>query len=642
MRHIILSITAFCCLFSQQVFSQGGLKFGFNAGVSMPMGTFKNTYNFANRGFNFNSDVDYFFGNIGFGLSGGIINNNVKSPFLDMMSSRFNYREYVMTYDNWFSKYILLGPVVNFEKGKFGLMGRLKIGFLDIDMPDVFVNATFFNQHFPAIHYSGNTDGLMGVWKSGMSGYYRFSKNMSFQLSGDLLTTKFFSGISNTMDYRDVSDSNNNGFIDGTEYFAASDHSISNDVIYSNLLISAGILINVSSESPQEIEERKMSEAYLPQDSIMMVDAIELEEMIDVDTSQVTEKEIVYIERPSIRIDTVLVIESMNKETADLIFNAGKLYLENNDYPNALKCFQSVNQNSEYPISWYYESLTLLKLGRCQEGLKKYNDFSYQYPKENKPSLAELFQIVMKSCKQIQVIEHPQNTESNQELQDEAIIATETEVTESKKDVAENNIPEKVTEQEKPIISEAKIIEDSNDSELEVIVHENEEKQDIVEQAMEKELPKAVTKEELAIDESTIKKDEEMIVQAKEDNQPQIKEIDSVSTEIATENEKTKIETKTAKVETEFPSSKPVEVTYMVQFLAAKEGNLNLKKAKSIAPIQKEYFSDMKMYRYMFGSYSDLEDAKSVLMKIRKAGYKDAFIAIYHEGKRVVTFYHPE
>ncbi|MBK9742396.1 MAG: hypothetical protein IPO94_05260 [Saprospiraceae bacterium] len=56
--------------------------------------------------------------------------------------------------------------------------------------------------------------------------------------------------------------------------------------------------------------------------------------------------------------------------------------------------------------------------------------------------------------------------------------------------------------------------------------------------------------------------------------------------------------------------------------------------------IQTEYFPNKSVYRYTISGFGTVQDAAVDLAKVRKMGFRDAFIAVYENGNRVNTIYH--
>ncbi|MEZ4909606.1 MAG: hypothetical protein R2774_01965 [Saprospiraceae bacterium] len=79
---------------------------------------------------------------------------------------------------------------------------------------------------------------------------------------------------------------------------------------------------------------------------------------------------------------------------------------------------------------------------------------------------------------------------------------------------------------------------------------------------------------------------------------------------------------------------------YKIQFIAIKKANAAFPNVESIGTIETEYFPNKSVYRYVLGNYTDKESAIADVNRIRQLGFRDAFIAVYHNDIRVNTIYH--
>lgn len=79
---------------------------------------------------------------------------------------------------------------------------------------------------------------------------------------------------------------------------------------------------------------------------------------------------------------------------------------------------------------------------------------------------------------------------------------------------------------------------------------------------------------------------------------------------------------------------------YRIQFIAMKKPNATFPKLAEVGDISTEFFPNKAVYRYTLMGYKDIKNAASDVYKIRKLGFRDAFIAVYENGQRVNTLYH--
>jgi tetratricopeptide (TPR) repeat protein len=79
---------------------------------------------------------------------------------------------------------------------------------------------------------------------------------------------------------------------------------------------------------------------------------------------------------------------------------------------------------------------------------------------------------------------------------------------------------------------------------------------------------------------------------------------------------------------------------YKIQFIAIKKPDASFPGVAEVGNIVTEYYPNKSVYRYTIAGYNDLNNAASDLYKVRKLGFRDAFIAVYHNGERANTIYH--
>lgn len=81
-------------------------------------------------------------------------------------------------------------------------------------------------------------------------------------------------------------------------------------------------------------------------------------------------------------------------------------------------------------------------------------------------------------------------------------------------------------------------------------------------------------------------------------------------------------------------------LTYKIQFIAMKKANVDFPRLVTIGDISTEFFPNKSVYRYTIGGYDDVTVASKDIYKVRKMGFRDAFLAVYDNGVRVNTLYH--
>jgi tetratricopeptide (TPR) repeat protein len=85
---------------------------------------------------------------------------------------------------------------------------------------------------------------------------------------------------------------------------------------------------------------------------------------------------------------------------------------------------------------------------------------------------------------------------------------------------------------------------------------------------------------------------------------------------------------------------KPKEKLYKIQFIAIYKSDLEFPRISNIGDISTEFYPNKSVYRYTLGGYTDYKNAVKDVDKVKKMGFRDAFIAVYENGIRVNTLYH--
>lgn len=104
------------------------------------------------------------------------------------------------------------------------------------------------------------------------------------------------------------------------------------------------------------------------------------------------------------------------------------------------------------------------------------------------------------------------------------------------------------------------------------------------------------------------------------------------------------VSAKESKKEISVPETEKTDIdknsTFRIQFIALKKPDYNFPKLYDIGEIRAEYFPEKSMYRYTLGPFYNPGIATDVMLRIRKMGFRDAFVAEYINGVRVNTLHH--
>lgn len=80
--------------------------------------------------------------------------------------------------------------------------------------------------------------------------------------------------------------------------------------------------------------------------------------------------------------------------------------------------------------------------------------------------------------------------------------------------------------------------------------------------------------------------------------------------------------------------------SYKIQFIAIRKPNASFPKLAEVGVISTEFYPNKSVFRYSLDGYKDFKAAVADVYKVRKMGFRDAFIAVYQDGVRVNTLYH--
>lgn len=79
---------------------------------------------------------------------------------------------------------------------------------------------------------------------------------------------------------------------------------------------------------------------------------------------------------------------------------------------------------------------------------------------------------------------------------------------------------------------------------------------------------------------------------------------------------------------------------YKIQFIAMRKPDVAFPRLANVGTVSTEFFPNKSVYRYTLGGYTDINSAATDVYKVRKMGFRDAFVAMYRNGVRVNTLYH--
>ncbi len=566
--HSILLIFLFSG--ANYLFSQNTrfLQLDLSSGISQPIQGFSGQHMFAGRGLGFSGGFDYFFKNIGIGLSAGQFTNKSQELFTSYLEHKYLEKVSLPGTENWNTKYVTFGPTFKLSGKKFEWDIYGKGGYSQINVPDLLFTKTFFNQYYEVYHFSGSTDSWQFAWSGGTRLTYKINHWMGIQAKADYFTTSYLSKINYDNTFRNAADGNRNGKIEDTEYFESQRVSNTGTSDLSVLNINMGLIFQLGKPKPEKITQmipKELEQLIIPVTDIAVTNDIKESKP---EMSEGTKNEIITaqpelkkdmketvlninstIQEPQdnqttskpINIDDIPIINALeapqgamaepveipettydapeakyDEEAAEFLYKAGESYFATNDFENALPCFNKLKADPKYPRAKYMFALSLCAMGNCGEAKKEYKEFAKKYKETDSRTLEIIFASHLERC------------------------ATAGKM----KNVKANN--------------------------------------------------------------NTLLQDKNM-----------------------------------ANDENKTPSSSlSVSKEFRIQFIAMKKPNATFPKLADIGNITTEFFPNMSVFRYTLTGYKDIKIAAGDVYKVRKSGFRDAFVAVYENGLRVNTLYH--
>ncbi|MBK9254875.1 MAG: CDC27 family protein [Saprospiraceae bacterium] len=557
------------------------LQIDLSAGYTQSVQQFAKNLNYAGSGFNANVGFDYFFGRFGLGADGGYIQNQTTVKFQDFINTRFLENEKLSGTKPWESKYLVFGPVFKTTFGWLELDIFAKAGFTQTNVPDLLFSKTFFNQQFPVYRVNGDKDKWYGAWNAGARLNASISHLWGIQFKAGYFSTERLGTLNMLHTFRDASDSNNNGWIDDTEYFESGISERSETAVLSNFHLNAGVIFRIGKPKPtkiiQMIPEVVLNDVQTESDTSEILttsadpvkDSDELisDDMVTITPDSATDPKIKIEETQKIPDRVELTDSNLNEISependytapdydelaATFLYKAGQSYFAANDFENAVACFNKLKADKNHPMAKYMFALSLAEMGNCEESYAEYRTFSAVYTGQDVGVLETVYASHLERCKK-------------------------------------QKLP--ITKSESEDISEATPKQKSLNA-----IYDQENRKTAVA------TPPNKNKEEL----------------------PLKKVNDSNTTNIPVKKEDNIIEGK----------------SYRVQFIALKKADFTFPDLFEIGNIETEYFPTRSMYRYTLGPYTDPEVAVNAAKRTRKLGYRDAFVAEYIDGVRTNTLHH--
>lgn len=383
-----------------------------SGGYTFPLMDMKETNHFCGDGWNGNLGFGLFFGKFGIMARGGFQNQGASASFEDFIAGKYKESFNGSGGQSWRNAFAMIGPVGKLSFGRWDVDLFAQIGMSQLSVPSLLYSRRFFSQQTEIARYSGQNDELIPLWTSGFSIHYRVGQGLQLYLEPSFLTNHLLSNTSTTFRYVNANDVNKNGKIDEVEFTEAEIIKDVRDVVFSNLNINIGIsyqigritktmapvsMINLKEELPAEIEQEEIipeaKNENAPESADNQKEKVQKtfpEPDSDRDSSS-----------NSGQSDMVTEAETSGYDEAEarFLYKAGELYFQNNDFENAVACFNKIKNNPAHLMAKYMFALSMCEMMNCEEAIKEFESFDSLYKKDDAGVLYTVFKSHVEKCR---------------------------------------------------------------------------------------------------------------------------------------------------------------------------------------------------------------------------------------------------
>lgn len=385
-------------------------------GYSMPMVPISDPHHFSENGYNINAGFSMFFGNFGFMTRGGYQRFAAYPGFQRFVQDK--YKEDFKGGNNqyWTNAYGKIGPVFKWSIGRrVDLDFYVLAGMAQLTVPNLVFRKNFFGEDAEIASYYGKNDELIPFWSGGINAHFRLYKGLALTIDPHFVSNQFFSSTLTTFRYVNANDNNNNGYIDDVEFSEAEIKREITDVFFSNLNLNVGLSYQFGREEKktkpvsmidvESLEEKEKAELISKEEK--------KEEISKTDETPVVEETGINEKKPEAKNDEIVVEEKQSvakdssKTTMDeygeaeaqFLYKAGELYYQNNDFENAVACFNKLKNNDKHIMAKYMFSLSLCEMLNCEEAAKEYADFEKKYTGNDSGVFYTVFKSQFEKCR---------------------------------------------------------------------------------------------------------------------------------------------------------------------------------------------------------------------------------------------------
>src|SRR5690606_18284744 len=300
----------------------------------------------------------------------------------------------------WINAFGMIGPAFKWSLGnRLDLDFYALIGMSKLTVPNLIFRKNFFGEDAEIARYYGKNDELIPFWSGGINAHFRLYKGLSLTLDPHFVSNQFISSTLTTFRYVNANDTNNNGYIDDVEFSESEIKKEIHDVFFANLNINLGLSYQFGRENKKHEPVSMISLDVSDEDtsSIQEKEVVDMSPLPDTDGEIDRKAEPVVEQNDENVTDTVNPVipeestdhkpaDPVSQETGDyddvearFLYKAGELYYQNNDFENAVACFNKLKNNDKHIMAKYMFSLSLCEMLNCEEAAKEYADFEKKY-----------------------------------------------------------------------------------------------------------------------------------------------------------------------------------------------------------------------------------------------------------------------
>lgn len=407
-RAIYITFTFLIVCLQAGISQKPFLQVQFTGGYSIPMKPISESNHFSENGWNAQGGFSMFFGKFGVLTKGGYQRFGASPGF-----ESFVFNKYKEVYSGaagqyWQNAFGMIGPVYKWTFGRFDLDVFALIGMSKLTVPDLLFTKNFFGQTAEIARYYGKNDELIPFWSGGFTFHTRLYKGLSLVVEPSFISNRYISSTLTTFRYVNAQDNNNNGYIDDVEFSEAEIKKQIEDVFFSNVNLNIGFSYQFGREEkkddpvsmiPVESEEETLAEK-LDTTKKSLEDSSDEPEAVNTQEPG-NEKTVQVIDTPENNgsTESVVVSQTYDQAEAQFLYKAGELYYQNNDFENAVACFNKLKNNEEQQMAKYMFSLSLCEMLNCDEAAKEYADFEKKYKAGDSGVLYTVFKSQYEKCR---------------------------------------------------------------------------------------------------------------------------------------------------------------------------------------------------------------------------------------------------